>query len=57
MHGSGEHALPEKKLKLLEEAMDETEIIAQFIRDLANVKEIKTVDYHKAEKMLNIPIE
>jgi len=54
---SGEHALPEKKLKLLEEAMDETEIIAQFIRDLANVKEIKTVDYHKAEKMLNIPIE
>lgn len=51
---SGEHTLPEKKTKLLEEAMDEAEIIAQFIRDLANLKEIKPADYAQAEKMINI---
>lgn len=35
---SGEHALPENKLNLIKEAIDETEIIAQFIRDLAHIK-------------------
>ncbi|MBN2163231.1 MAG: PAS domain-containing protein [Pontiellaceae bacterium] len=51
---TGEQLSP-SKLRMLEEAQDEAEGIAQFIRDLADIKEIKITDYLKGgQKMLDV---
>ncbi len=45
----------ESKQKVLADVMDEVDKIAQFIRDLASIKEIKITDYLEGgEKMLDV---
>jgi PAS domain S-box-containing protein len=53
IRSTGAPLSPEKSRKL-EEAQDEADAIAQFIRDLSNIKEIKITNYLKDEKMLDI---
>ncbi len=50
---TGEPLTPNKS-RLIEEAQDEVNGIAQFIRDLSNIKEIKITNYLKDEKMLDV---
>jgi PAS domain S-box-containing protein len=50
--------VPESKQKVLADVMDEVDKIARFIRDLAEIKEIKITDYLKGgEKMLDVYAE
>ena len=54
---SGEPLSP-NKMRMLEEAQDEAEGIAQFIRNLGDIKEIKITDYLKGgQKMLDVSDE
>lgn len=54
VRSTGEPLTP-TKLRMVNEAQDEAESIAQFIRDLSNVREIKITDYLKGgQKMLDV---
>lgn len=53
VRSTGEPLSPNKQ-RLLGEAQDEGESIAQFIRDLSNIKEIKITNYLKDEQMLDV---
>jgi len=54
VRASGE-PIPDSKQKVLADVMDEVDKIANFIRDLAHIKEIKITDYLEGgEKMLDV---
>lgn len=46
--------LPQDKTDLLNDVTKEAHSIAAFIRDLTDIKEIKTTDYLEGEKMLDV---